>query len=258
MCDRCWRKGQKLTEDKTAQQKMTAVARTDGDKLNAYFAAQEEWTKTNPFVPPTAGEEERRAFQRKYAKMLTGWVEKLPKEQFLAQQRLEAWGEVPEVSDADVVAEGKRALRLEGRSADGLRTVSDGAGRGPCVGETGSGVGCSAGADRGGAGGGGEAGSTGCGVRRSDLYTAPSDVLRKETNLWFRNAEIWETLTTAYSNGANRSCCAADAGDVGKRIGGASGRRAGDRFRAAREKEAQVRTLPARLLTSRGCWRTVY
>jgi len=89
---------------------LAAEAKAPHDKLQAFFQAQEAWSKGNPY-PREGDRENRKSYYEKRLQMLDEWIPQLPEEDFLRIDRLRALSEIPSSADALLVAEGEKAQR---------------------------------------------------------------------------------------------------------------------------------------------------
>lgn len=190
--------GYELTADKAARAKMNSEVKTDSQKMPAFFRANEDFSKANPFVPPAAPREERDAYLRKQLRFLAEWVEKIPDEQFLAAQRVDLMAELKDTPAEEIVAEGRRAIRLSREKPAfvfGPRSTISGvalawAKRGveldaiPALVKEGEEVSE-------------KRARANASYLESDLYASPDDAVQDENSRWSRGTVSWETLALA-------------------------------------------------------------
>jgi thiol-disulfide isomerase/thioredoxin len=192
--------GYKLTGNKEAEEKLSAEAKTSSERMPAFFRAQEEWTKANPYPGREAEPEERQAHDRKRLQWLEEWIEKIPDEEFLRVDRLRTLSVLPDTPNEILHQEGEKVLEAARRKTGSTVTslsaptlVADiWAKRGielervPALVQEGI-----------------EATERQRermrGAQQSDLYGAPDQQLTEENSRWHTNATGWRTLVTAYA-----------------------------------------------------------
>lgn len=191
--------GYDLTADKAAKAKMNSEVKTESQKMPAFFRASDEFSKTNPFVPPTGPREEREAHLRKQLGFYREWAEKIPDEQFFAAIIVDTLVELKDGSDEEIVAEGRRAIKLSRERPAfvfGPRSTISGvalawAKRGleldaiPALVKEGQEVSE-------------KRAKANSAYLESDLYSSPDDTVREENSRWHRNTTSWETLALAH------------------------------------------------------------
>lgn len=191
--------GYELTADKAARAKMNSEVKTDSQKMPAFFRASEDSHKADPFVPPSAPRKEREAYLRRRLRFLAEWAEKIPDEQFLAAQRVDLMAERADTPAEEIVAEGRRAIRLSREKPafvfGPMSTISGvalaWAKRGveldaiPALVKEGEEVSE-------------KRAKANAAYAESDLYASPDDAVHEENSRWSRVTVSWETLALAH------------------------------------------------------------
>jgi thiol-disulfide isomerase/thioredoxin len=192
--------GYKLTGNKAAQEKLTAEAKTPNETIQAFFQAQQEWSKANPYPTPADPPERRDAHFRQRVQMLDEWVGKLPEELIVRLDRLRSLSEIADTADDVLRQEGEAALAASRKQtgtvmmspAAPMQVAEIWAKRGmelervPELVREGREAYARQRERQG-------------GMERSDLFGGPERQLMEENNRWYGDVTAWRTLVLAYS-----------------------------------------------------------